>query len=801
MAGAPDVYRQGTEIKRVFLRSPWRLRLLLEMRIVYLPTVVISLGCFLTSMAQIPVGTWRDHFPYAETTDICAGRGHVYAATGSAVIDVNTADNSMERISKVNLLSDVGISAIAYDTITATLLVAYANGNLDLISGGVAFNLSDIKRSSLVGDKRIYEVLPHNGKAYLGTGFGIVVIDLVKREVSATYFIGDQGAQVKVEDLDIEAGAIYATSREQIYFASLNEPFIASFETWSTLEPLPASGGYVDLAFYGDDLFLNEQGEGIYRIWRRQGETWSQFLSSETYPFQDIGAQAGRLLVCSADNVQAYDASLALVLENPYHLGIRVNCRSAYWDGSQNLWFANNQFGLCRHQSNGTDTYYLPPGPERSSARRIAAYNNNLYIAHGGIDASWGNLWQVTGISALVDEKWKVIPNPPGSNEDNVTRDLMDVAIDPADNTHVYLGSWEEGLVEISGGQTFVFNPQNSPLQDAGFSWFSGFTAVGGVAFDQERQLWLTNSMSDRPVIARDIAGNFYPFSFSNLFSGDEKWGDIMPTSRGYIWAVATNRGILVLNPAGTLSATSDDSFVFLNEETGQGGLPVRDVLSMEEDLDGEVWVGTYQGIAVFYNQDCLFTGDPCDAEQILINQDGNTQVLLETEAITAIEIDGGNRKWVGTQNSGVFLFSPDGIETIAHFTEENSPLPSNNIFDIAINHGTGEIFFATEKGLVSLMSDAANFEVEMNNVKVFPNPVRPDFTGVISIDGLAFDTDVKITDAAGNLVFETSSEGGRATWDGRTRDGQPVVNGMYLVYAGNAQTRNARVARIAILR
>ena len=256
-----------------------------------------------------------------------------------------------------------------------------------------------------------------------------------------------------------------------------------------------------------------------------------------------------------------------------------------------------------------------------------------------------------------------------------------------------------------------------------------------------------------------------------------------------------------MLNPDGTLSNASDDSFVFLNEEEGKGGLPVRDVLSMEEDLDGEVWVGTYQGIAVFYNQDCLFTGEACDAEQILISQDGNTQILLETEAVTAIEIDGGNRKWVGTQNSGVFLFSPDGIETIAHFTEENSPLLSNNIFDISINHATGEVFFATEKGIVSLMGDAANFEVEMENVRVFPNPVRPDFTGVIAIDGLAFDTDVKITDVAGNLVYETTSEGGRATWDGRKSDGTYAVNGMYLVFAGNADTRNAEVARIAILR
>ncbi|MBL7941358.1 MAG: hypothetical protein JNM00_01240, partial [Flavobacteriales bacterium] len=613
--------------------------------------------------------------------------------------------------------------------------------------------------------------------------------------------IGEDGAQVKVEDVDIFNGNIYATSREKIYYASLSEPFIASFEVWETIDDLPVTSGYADLEFFAGDMFLNIQAEGANAVWRKHEGAWTTMLSSVNYAWQDIAASGDRLVLSSGDNVQAYAPDLTLADENPYHFGERVNSAAAISDAAHTLWFASKHHGLCKHQSNGYDTNFMPPGPETASVRRMSAWNNNLYIAHGGINASWGNLWQVTGISSLVDEKWNILPNPGGLNEDAVTRDMLDVAIDPVDNTHVYLGSWEEGLIEISDGQTTIFNAQNSPLKDAGFDWFQGFTAVAGVAFDADRQLWLTNSKSSNPIIARDVAGNFYPFSFSNLFSGDENWSDILPTSRGYVWAIASNKGILVLNPAGTLSNASDDSFVFLNEEEGKGGLPVRDVLSMEEDLDGEVWVGTYQGIAVFYNQDCLFTGEACDAEQILISQDGNTQILLETEAVTAIEIDGGNRKWVGTQNSGVFLFSPDGIETIAHFTEENSPLLSNNIFDISINHATGEVFFATEKGIVSLMGDAANFEVEMENVRVFPNPVRPDFTGVIAIDGLAFDTDVKITDVAGNLVYETTSEGGRATWDGRKSDGTYAVNGMYLVFAGNADTRNAEVARIAILR
>jgi len=298
-----------------------------------------------------------------------------------------------------------------------------------------------------------------------------------------------------------------------------------------------------------------------------------------------------------------------------------------------------------------------------------------------------------------------------------------------------------------------------------------------------------------------DRNGNFHGFSFTPTLADNGRVGEIVAAQTGYVYMIVPNIGILALDYNGTLSNENDDNYKLLNDEEGNGGLPSKDVFCMEEDVDGELWVGTVEGIAVFYNQAAIFEEEGFDAEQILISQDGNFQYLLETEAVTAIKIDGGNRKWVGTQNSGVFLFSDDGLEQIYHFTAENSPLLSNNIYDIAVNQSNGEVFFATDKGIVSFFGTATNFDLEMKDVSVYPNPVRPEFEGNVTIDGLAYDTNVRITDLQGNLVYETNSEGGRAVWNGKKLNGERPASGVYLVFAANSDGTVDNVGKITFIR
>ena len=269
----------------------------------------------------------------------------------------------------------------------------------------------------------------------------------------------------------------------------------------------------------------------------------------------------------------------------------------------------------------------------------------------------------------------------------------------------------------------------------------------------------------------------------------------------GQKWVVVPSGvGLVVYNDNNTIEDVQDDQDRILNSALGSGNLPSTSVYSLAKDRDGEIWVGTNKGVAVFYNPENVFTGNDFDAQQILVTVDGYVEYLLANETVTAIAIDGANRKWLGTQNAGIFLVSPDGTEQIHHFTEENSPLFSNTITDIAINNQTGEVYIGTSKGLISYISDATQGYESHQNVTVYPNPVRPDFNGIIAIKGLVEDADIKITDLNGTLVLETTALGGQAVWDGKNGYGERVQTGVYLVFSSNSFGTETNVAKILFI-
>lgn len=772
------------------------------MRLSLLP---VFLATSLSAAAQFSIGTWRDHLPYGTVIDVCVDdQDLVWCATPYSIFTYYPPDGEINRISKINLLSDVGISVIEFDPQTRYVLVGYENGNLDLIRDGKSVNLPDIRLSSVVGDKRIYNIFVRDALAYLCTGLGIVVIDLDRLEVRSTYFIGELGEQLRVNDVCVAGDLIYAATDLGLRVASPSNPFLANPQSWSWLSDVPP-GSVSDVESTLGHVFIAVEGETEDVIWWQPvgGSGWEIFTSYPGIRYNKLWSDDRWLALAGNGVYQTVHLDLVVNINVSLHNNQLVNANSAV----VNRWgevFAADQFnGLLYRKGDGIQVNVRPQGPATADTRRIAAYNNNVWVAHGGITDAWGNFWNKFPMSGFVDEEWRIINPGNGVNGTSGVNDLINVAVDPINNDRVVYASWEEGLVEIqpSGGLNF-FNAEtaNSTLVGSGVTWAPGWTGVAGLDFDLNGILWMSNSLSNRQLHARDRSGNFYSFNLAPSLDNEDKVGEVMASQLGYVWAIVPGKGIAVLSTNGTLGSTSDDNFKLLNSEEGQGGLPSNDVLSLVEDLDSEVWVGTLQGLAVFYNQDAIFTEEMFDAEPILITQDGNVQILLETEAITAIEIDGGNRKWVGTQNSGVFLFSPDGLTQIAHFTSKNSPLLSDNIFDIAINQDNGEVFFATEKGIISFFATATNFDQAMENVRAFPNPVRPDYEGNITVDGLAYDSTVKFTDVQGNIVFETQSQGGRAVWDGKLQDGQRPATGIYYVFAATRDGSVDSVAKIIFI-
>ncbi len=775
----------------------------------YFATLVGLIFCSVLSNAQnqFGLGTWRDHLSFNKLNDVCEGEnGMIYAASDAAIIAFNKNDNSIERFSKINLLNDVRISALEYDFINHQLIVGYENGNVDfIINNKNARNLPDIRISALIGDKKIYNILPAGDKIYLATGFGVVVVDPVRYEVRETYILGANGGQTRVSDVAINDGYIYAALPDGIIRAQLNNAILANYANWSYIAPPPIIGtGVQDIEFIGGRIFASINNTTSDILWVGNLETidWINAVEFTGLFFPKIFKSPQGLNLAGNYTYLVINEALQIIVDKPNHLGKQVFPTCFITDSSGEYWITDQNLGLLRVKTNGQESTVLPNGPRFADGFRLQAFNDDLYLAHGGVTGFWGNQYFIRPISYFDNSRWTEISEPAGINSTPEVFDIIGVAIDPTDTKHVYVSSWEEGLIELYDKQVVnVFNNTNSTLRIGPLSFTDDWVGVSGIAFDFDGNLWMNNALSPAAIHSRNKDGQFTAYNFSPTITTEDRITEIEVGQSGYIYSIVRGRGVLAFNPNGTLTTTSDDNFKLLTASEGSGNLANNDVLCLKEDLDGELWIGTLQGLSVLYNQDAVFNSDSYDTEPILIEQGGNIQELLGTESITAIEIDGGNRKWIGTQTSGVFLVSADGQQQIQHFTAENSPILSNNIIDITINQRTGEVFFITELGIISYFSSATNFDNEMTNVIAYPNPVREDYEGDIVIDGLAYQTIVKITDLQGNIVNEIESEGGRAVWNGKNFNGERPATGIYLIFCATNDGDAENVAKIAFIK
>ena len=295
--------------------------------------------------------------------------------------------------------------------------------------------------------------------------------------------------------------------------------------------------------------------------------------------------------------------------------------------------------------------------------------------------------------------------------------------------------------------------------------------------------------------------GEWLSYNFDEKIS-NIRVGKIIVTQNDHKWVVLpSGNGLFAFDNKQSIDDTTDDLYKKLNIIDENGKIISNNTYSIAEDLDGHIWVGLDQGIVVYYSPENIFEDSDFHAQRIIITIGDATDYLLKTETIKAIAIDGANRKWIGTNNSGVYLVSEDGTEEINHFTEENSPLLSNKINDIGINHETGEVFFATDKGLISYRGSATMGSDEFRDVYVYPNPVRENYFGDITIRGLVSDVNVKITDISGNIVYETTAEGGQATWDGKNFSGSRVSTGVYLVFCSNEDGSKTHITKLLLIK
>ncbi len=450
--------------------------------------------------AQFSTGTWRDHLPYGNVVDVCYDEiNMVYAATPYAIVSYNPATFEVERWSKVNRLSDVGISAVEYDPNSDAVVVGYSNGNLDILLEDTQFNLPDIKLSNIIGDKRIYDILSYNGLLYLSTGFGVVVVDLSAREVRSTYFLGPNGEQQKVNDVLVFNNEIYAISDSKVLKASVTNPFLANFQNWTEVTDWPTAGAYSDATEFAGSLFVHTIDETNDKIHRKDltTGTWSVFSEFGNMRFGRIWNSDTYLCLAGEWAAICYDELLYLAYNLSDIDGGTIAPNFVIRDMQNTLWVADKGRGLVGRKGNGQDLTVRPDGPASAEVRKLNAYNHNLWVAHGGIYPYGGNLWRNGNYSGRVGDSWNTYSPGAGANATPGVSDMADVAIDPCNNNRVFYGSWEEGLIQRAGDGTLTYynvETGDNPLQGSGFTWAPGWTGVGGVAFDPNGVLWLTNS-------------------------------------------------------------------------------------------------------------------------------------------------------------------------------------------------------------------------------------------------------------------------------------------------------------------
>jgi len=756
----------------------------------YLSLTVVLI--ILTSQRIIPqgigIGQWREHLPYHRIISLAEPGNIIYAATPHGILVYNKQDASISRLSKVNGLSDVGIKMIAASPDQSTLIIAYANTNLDLVQNGRIINIGDIERKPIPGNKTINSITFINDYAYLACGFGIVVLDIHRHEIVDTYLIGPDGSNINVLSIAYNPNNshIYAATDEGIYRADINSPNLAHFVYWSRDYSISnPTGAFNHLVFFQNQIIVNKPGANFNSdsSFVKKGEVWEYFTNSANQRVYNIRIFGQELLVIHYNRVHIYDENLVRKNSIQDYKPGSVNSSDALISSDGKIYIGDLSSGLMQQTSaDFTFNSIGRSGPASTEVFAMQASGPDVWFVPGARNSAWNNTWKNPAIYGYTNNNWLSYNSWNLSGLDKFY-DVLSLAIDPNNQKRIFAGSWGRGMFEMVDGVIVEsYDASNSSLQE--HTLRPGWTGVGGIAFDEKGNVWVTNNNAPNLLSVKKTDGSWRSFNLSPVASAIEV-GEIVIDHSGQKWFMERHHGLFVFNDNGTIDNPADDRVRRLTGATGNGNLPGATIHSLAVDHNGELWIGTNEGVAVIRNPENVFNGGNFDAYRPIIDQDGYGAYLLESETVTAIVIDGANRKWFGTDRAGAFLMTADGMQQIYHFNRSNSSLLSNSITAITID-GNGEVFFGTTGGIVSFRAEATPAMPVLKDVVVYPNPVRPGYDGVIAVRGLVKDADVKITDIAGNLIYKTRAFGGQAVWNGRSFDGRRAQSGVYLVFISN---------------
>lgn len=743
----------------------------------------VALSFSLSVYAQLkPIGSWTDHLPFRNGTSIATTGDLIFCATESGLFTYNLEDNSIEKFSKVNFLNDIDLSLISYSEELKTLIITYKNGNIDLIIENQIFNIPFIKLSNTGSEPN--EIKLNGNLAYISYGFGIVVLDFVKQEIKETFQFGSGGGAIKVNSTQIIGNNIFAATENGFYKANLSDNLL-DFNSWEL-----------------QLIFSSNKVKKLFEIDHQLALVVQQSSSDSAYVKTQNGFSVIDAFDASFINLNSYGNRHDVLFEGKYvQLDDKGNTLRSFListkdvvsglsvDSSLYLIKEKGPLNKISLSSGQLKNIIKPNGPRELQVFDMSFSTGVLWTVGGSHDFAYNSTFQNPVIQKFSDNEWEhfVAFSPPSLTG---AFDLVSVTVNPRNPHSAFFSSWGRGLYQITGEKEFrVFNDTSSSLLQR--KALDKWVGIGEAIFDDNGNMWVTNTYTREGLSVRKANGEWTLIDLSQLIPNEETAiYDIAISDEGYKWITFPKQNrIIVFDDNGTIDQPNDDRLIELKAGEGAGNVPGIRGIKIEKDRNGLMWIGTSDGIAVHFNPSLVFEQGNSDFSRIIFFDGENNEVVLQNATIKDIAIDGANRKWIGTENSGVLLLSEDGKETVLEFNVDNSPLPSNIINAISIDEETGEVYIATAGGLVSYRSDVVNAELSLSDVKVFPNPVKETYTGPVTISGLMENTTVKITDIKGNLVTEMESRGGSVSWNGRSLNGGRVATGIYLIFTSAASS------------
>lgn len=762
--------------------------------------------------AQNLSGLWEGHFSYLSIKDVVSSNEKVYAASENAIFSYDIVSKELENITTINGLSGESISTIHFSENYGLLVIGYDNGLIEIYNDATKEVLSVVdildKYTIPPNAKRINHFNELNESIYISADFGISVFDLSRLEFGDTYFIGTGGTQIKVNQTTIFDGYIYAACEDNgaIKRGLLTSSNLIDFQEWEQL----SSGNFNGIEAVGDKLYCTSTNRRIYEI---HGVSLTQLFVYPSQPL-DLKSSNEQLVVTTQNNVYVYDASFTL-LANPILTSEYNTVFTSATLTQEGIYIGSKNFGVLRTMQDNVSTFIEihPDGPLRNNIFSIATGYGSVWVTYGDYTTYYNpGPFIMEGVSQLYDEQWNNIPY------ENVfgLRNLNTISINPLNPEQVFISSFHDGMLEINNGAAGQrFDDTNSGLESLFLASAPNYKSirVSGAGFDQNGVLWSISSLVDAPLKSYDPGSNVWrSFDFTPLIpDGFDNLGfnEIEITDSGTIFVASFSYGVVGFNENGGNNLLN-------NVSDGEGNLPTSSVRALAMDKGGQLWIGTDIGLRVLYNTSGFFNDD-VTTDEIVILDNGIPKELLQDQYVSDIKVDGSNNKWIATIGAGLFYFSPDGQQTIYHFTKDNSPLPSNNVNEVSIDSDNGVIYIGTDKGLVSFISGGSAPTEELVDAYAYPNPVRPGFnmaTEKIKIKDITDNVNIKITDIEGNLVAEAQSrtnsryrgynleiDGGTAYWNGKNMANNTVASGVYLVMISDMETLETKVLKLMVIR